>query len=118
MQSYNGSIIHYGDSRSGFGEGDDEVLSIDFAAVDPNTFTMAVVVNSFKGNSIVTIRDAFIRLYDQQKPIGVHVLNNCPDCIGLFFGIFRKNDQGVWHFTAIKELVNGIEAPQSVNDVI
>ena len=118
MQSYNGSIIHYGDSRSGFGEGDDEVLSIDFAAVDPNTFTMAVIVNSFKGNSIVNIRDAFIRLYDPQKPIGVHVLNNCPDCIGLFFGIFRKNDQGVWHFTAIKELVNGIEAPQSVNDVI
>ena len=118
MQSYNGSIIHYGDSRSGFGEGDDEVLSIDFAAVDPNTFTMAVVVNSFKGNSIVTIRDAFIRLYDQQKPIGVHVLNNCPDCIGLFFGIFRKNDQGVWYFTALKEIVNGIEASQSVNDVI
>ena len=118
MQSYNGSIIHYGDSRSGFGEGDDEVLSVDLAAVDPNTFTMAVVINSFKGNSIVNIRDAFIRLYDQQRPIGVHVLNNCPDCIGLFFGIFRKNAQGIWYFTAVKEIVNGIEAPQSVNDVI
>ena len=118
MQSYNGSIIHYGDSRSGFGEGDDEVLSVDFAAVDPNTFTMAVVINSFKGNSIVNIRDAFIRLYDQQRPIGVHLLNNCPDCIGLFFGIFRKNAQGIWHFTAVKEIVNGVEAPQSVNDVI
>jgi tellurium resistance protein TerZ len=118
MQSYNGSIIHYGDSRSGFGEGDDEVLSVDLAAVDPNTFTMAVVINSFKGNSIVNIRDAFIRLYDQQKPIGVHVLNNCPDCIGLFFGIFRKNDKGIWYFTAIKEIINGIEAPQSVNDVV
>jgi stress response protein SCP2 len=118
MQSYNGSIIHYGDSRSGFGEGDDEVLSVDLAAVDPNTFTMAVVINSFKGNSIVNIRDAFIRLYDQQRPIGVHVLNNCPDCIGLFFGIFRKNDKGIWYFTAIKEIINGIEAPQSVNDVV
>ena len=117
-KSYNGSIIHYGDNRTGIGEGDDEVLSVDLAAIDPNAFIMAVVVNSFKGNSMSYVKDAFIRLYDTQAPIGVHVLNCCPDTIGLFFGIFRKDDLGVWYFTAIKELVNGIEAPQSVNDVI
>ena len=117
-KSYNGSIIHYGDNRTGIGEGDDEVLSVDLAAIDPNAFIMAVIINSFKGNSMMYVRDAFIRLYDNQAPIGVHILNGCPDTIGLFFGIFRKDDLGVWYFTAIKELVNGIEAPQSVNDVI
>jgi hypothetical protein len=71
MQSYNHSIIHYGDNRTGLGEGDDEVLSVDFAALDPNTFTMAVIINSFKGNSMINVRDAFIRLYDRQKTIGV-----------------------------------------------
>ena len=115
--SYNNSILHYGDNRSGVGEGDDEVLSIDFALLDPNTFTMAVIVNSFKGNSLVNVLDAFIRLYDTQKPIGVHVFKKCPDCIGLFFGIFRKDMKEIWHFSAIREIVHGITAPESVNDV-
>ena len=117
MLSYNGSIRHYGDNRTGLGEGDDEVLSIDFANVDPNTFTMAVIVNSFKGNSLISIMNAFIRLYDTQRPLGVHVLNNCPDCIGLCMGIFRKDDNGLWYFNSIKEIVTGIVCTQSINDV-
>ena len=118
MQSYNSSILHYGDNRTGAGEGDDEVLSVDFAALNPNVFTMAVVVNSFKGNTMVHILDAFIRIYDAQRPIGVHVLNKCPDCIGLCLGIFRKDMNGVWSFCAIKEIVRGIVVTESVNDVM
>ena len=118
LQSFDGSIRHYGDNRTGLGEGDDEVLSIDFARVDPNVFSMAVIINSFKENSLVHIMDAFVRLYDAQKPIGVHVLKNLPDCIGLCFGIFRKNVDGVWYFCAVREIVNGNESPKSANDVI
>ena len=117
LQSHNKSIIHYGDNRTGLGEGDDEVLSIDFAKVDPNTFTMAVVINSFKGNSMNFVLNAFVRLYDTQKPIGVHILNNCPDCVGLCMGLLRKDTDGVWYFCAIKDIVSGIVCTQSVNDV-
>ena len=117
LQSYNKSIIHYGDNRTGLGEGDDEVLSIDFAKVDPNTFTMAVVINSFKGNSMNFVLNAFVRLYDTQKPIGVHILNNCPECVGLCMGLLRKDTDGVWYFCAIKDIVSGIVCTQSVNDV-
>ena len=116
-RSFNDSIIHYGDNRSGVGEGDDEVLSVDFARLDPNTVTMAVIVNSFKGNSLVNVLDAFIRLYDTQKPLGVHVFKKCPDCVGIFFGIFRKDMKGVWHFSAIREIVHGVVATESANDV-
>ena len=70
LRSYDGSIVHYGDNRTGIGEGDDEVLSIDFARVDPNTFSMAIIINSFKGNSLVNIIDSFVRLYDTQNLIG------------------------------------------------
>ena len=117
MQSYNRSISHYGDNRTGIGEGDDEVLSIDFAKVDPNTFTIAVIINSFKGNSMNFVLNAFIRLYDTQKPIGVHILNNCPDCVGLCMGLLRKDTDGVWYFCATKDIVSGIVCTQSVNDV-
>ena len=117
LQSFNGAIIHYGDNRTGLGEGDDEVLSIDFGRVDPNAFTMVAVVNSFKGNSMLQVHDAFIRIYDTQKFIGVHVLNKCPDCIGLCLGIFKKGMDGIWSFCAVKDPVSGIECTQSVNDL-
>ena len=78
---------------------------------------MAVVVNSFKGNSMINVFDAFIRIYDQQKFIGVNVLKKCPDCIGLCLGIFRKDMNGVWSFCAIKEIVRGIVCTESVPDV-
>ena len=117
LKSFNGSILHYGDNRTGIGEGDDEVLSVDFGRLDPNTFTMAVVINSFKGNTMLYIYDAFIRIYDTQRPIGVHVLKKGPDCIGLCFGIFRKDMNGIWSFCAVREIVNGIECTQSVNDI-
>ena len=90
LHSYDGSILHYGDNRTGLGEGDD----------------------------LVNVFNAFIRLYDAQKPIGVHVFKDCPDCIGLCFGIFRKNIDGVWYFTAVREIVQGNESSKSVNDVL
>ena len=118
LHSYNKSIEHYGDNKTGVGEGDDEVLSIDFGNVTPNTYSMAVIINSFKGNSLVYIRNAFIRLYDQNNYIGVHVLENCPECTGLLLGLFRKYEKtGIWYFCPVKDIITGIEAPQSVNDV-
>ena len=119
MQSYDRSIIHYGDNRTGIGEGDDEVLSIDFAHLNPNIFTMAVLINSFKENSLMNVKDAFIRLYDTQAPLGVHVLTGCPDCIGLCIGLFRKNPTtGIWCFAPIKEIVSGNECTKSIYDVV
>ena len=115
--SYNNSIIHLGDNRTGIGEGDDEVLTIDFGNINCNVFTMTVIINSFKGNSLVNILDAFIRLYDTQKLLGVHILNDCPDSIGLCLGIFKKDDEGFWYFSSIKEIVSGNVCSESVNDV-
>ena len=116
LQSKNNSIIHQGDNKTGEGEGDDEILSIDFSKLDNTTKIMAVLINSFKGNSIINVKDAFIRLYDKDKPIGINILEECPDCIGLFIGLFRKNEKS-WYFEAVKEPVKGIVAKESVNDV-
>ena len=41
---------------------------------DPNTFTMVVIINSFKCNTMLYINDTFIRICAPQRPIGVHVL--------------------------------------------
>ena len=116
LKSKNNSIIHQGDNKTGEGEGDDEILSIDFGKLDKTTTTIAVLINSFKGNSIINVKDAFIRLYDKDKPIGINILEECPDCIGLFIGLFRKNEK-TWYFAAVKEPVKGIVAKESVGDV-
>ena len=118
LHSSNNAIEHCGDNKTGIGEGDDEVLSIDFGIIDQKIFSMAVIINSFKGNSLIGIKNAFIRLYDQNDFIGVHVLNDCPESTGLILGIFRKDAKtGFWFFCPVKEIISGIEAPQSVNDV-
>jgi len=43
---------------------------------------MVVIVNSFKGNNMVRLRSAFIRLFEQNKLIGF---------TGLLLGLFRKD---------------------------
>ena len=116
LQSKNGSIKHMGDNKTGEGEGDDEILSIDFRKLESNVVTIAVIVNSFKGNSMINIIDGFIRLYDSDRPLGVNILENCPDCVGLFLGLFRKKEKS-WYFAAVKESIAGTIAKDSVNDV-
>ena len=116
LQSKNGAIVHKGDNKTGEGEGDNEILSIEFNKLEKNVFTLAVIINSFKGNSLINILDGFIRLYDNDRPIGVNILENCPDCVGLFMGIFRRKDKK-WYFQAIKEPIKGTIAKESVNDV-
>ena len=116
LKSKDGAIVHRGDNKTGEGEGDDEILSIEFKILDHSISTMAVIINSFKGNSLINILDGFIRLYDDDKPIGVNILENCPDCVGLFLGLFRRKD-GNWYFQAIKEPIKGTIAEDSVNDV-
>jgi len=118
LKSVDGSIVHYGDNRTGIGEGDDEVLSVNLAAVNPNVNAMAVIVNSFKGNSMVGLRSAFIRLYDQSKLIGCHVLGQGTETTGLLLGLFRKDfANNVWLFQVMISPVPGREAQDSVQQL-
>ena len=91
MRSYDGAIIHHGDNKTGIGEGDDEILSINFNGINPKINTLAVIVNSFKGNSMVGLRSAFIRLFEQNSLIGCHVLGQGTETIGLLLGLFRRD---------------------------
>jgi len=60
LKSLDGHIQHHGDNKNGFGSGDDEIISIDFPQLDKNIQSMAVILNSFKGNLLSDIRGGFI----------------------------------------------------------
>ena len=119
VKSADGSIYHYGDNKTGQGEGDDEIISINFPNLNQNVSSMAVVINSFKGNNLTGIRGGFIRLFYEKGPIGCYLLNEGRECTGLLLGLFRKDlNSGFWFFQVMIENINGIDANESVPDVL
>ena len=119
IKSKDGNIYHYGDNKTGRGDGDDEMICVDFPHLNNNISSMAVVVNSFKGNNLTGIRGGFIRLFYDTRPIGCYLLNEGRECTGLLLGLFRKDlNSGFWFFQVMIENINGIDANESVPDVI
>ncbi len=114
-KSKDGNIIHLGDNRTGIGEGDDEVITINLRNLSQNVASMAVIVNSFKGNSMIGLRSAFIRLFDDDKPIGCHVLGEGTETIGLLLGYFRRDVANrSWLFQVMVYPIPGTEATESI----
>ena len=117
-QSRDGNIIHHGDNRTGIGEGDDEVMTINLRNLPPNVASLAVIVNSFKGNSMIGLRSAFIRLFDDDKPIGCHVLGQGTETVGLLLGYFRRDVANKsWLFQVMIYPLPGNEAPESIQQL-
>ncbi|ORX79226.1 hypothetical protein BCR32DRAFT_281603 [Anaeromyces robustus] len=119
MKSVDGTIYHYGDNKTGNGDGDDEIISINFPELNSNIGSMAVILNSFKGTPLTGIKGGFIRLFNEKGPIGCHLLNESRECTGLLLGLFRKDvNTGNWFFHVMVDNINGIYAKESIPDVI
>ena len=118
MKSKDGNIIHHGDNRTGIGEGDDEVMTIKLRNLAQNVASLAIIVNSFKGNSMVGLKSAFIRLFDDDKPIGCHVLGQGSETIGLLLGYFRRDYiNNRWLFQVMISPLPGTQAPESIEQL-
>jgi len=117
-QSKDGSIIHHGDNRTGIGEGDDEVMTLNLRSFPPKVASLAVIVNSFKGNSMIGLRSAFIRLFDNDKPIGCPVLREGTETIVLLLGYFRRDvANNSWLFQVMIRPLSGTEAAESIQEL-
>jgi tellurium resistance protein TerZ len=65
LTSMDGSVHHTGDNLTGAGEGDDESIKVDLAAVPAQVQTLVFTVNSFTGQDFSQIQNAFCRLIDE-----------------------------------------------------
>ena len=95
LTGLNGSVLHHGDNLTGEGDGDDEVITIGLDRVPSNITSLAVTVNSYKGNSIIKAKSGFIRLYTNSNGIGKYILSRSKDCIGLLLGLFERDSSNL-----------------------
>src|SRR3954464_3738583 len=69
LKSPDGSVEHTGDNLTGEGEGDDEVIKVNLAAVPAEIDKIAVAVSIYdaepRGQSFGQVRNAFIRVVNQ-----------------------------------------------------
>lgn len=64
LASKDGSIRHHGDNLTGEGEGDDEVIDVDFTRIPAYVNTVIFTVTSYRGHTFDQLSNAFCRLVD------------------------------------------------------
>jgi len=69
LRTPDGSIEHTGDNLTGEGDGDDEVIKVNLAAIPPNVegivFPVSIYDADNRGQSFGQVRNAFIRVVNQ-----------------------------------------------------
>ncbi len=64
LSSNDGAVRHLGDSMTGEGGGENEVVTVDLSRIHPQVATVILVVTSYHGHSFDSIRNAFCRVVD------------------------------------------------------
>ena len=71
LRTPDGSVEHSGDNLTGVGEGDDEQIKVDFAAVPAEAHRIAFAVSIYEGDArglnFGQVRNAFIRVVNQAE---------------------------------------------------
>ncbi|AOM41395.1 TerD family protein [Xenorhabdus hominickii] len=100
LKSKCGSILHTGDSLTGEGDGDDEVIRVDLIKLPAKVEYLAFTVNSFRGQTFNDVENAFCRVVDQSgKELARYQLNEQGAHTGIIISSLRRNG-GQWDFTA------------------
>ncbi|CCG07283.1 TerD family protein [Pararhodospirillum photometricum] len=108
LKGLNGAIVHTGDNRTGEGDGDDEVIKVDLAALPAEVKALVFTVNSFRGQTFDKIANATCRVVDDQsgQELARFTLSEAGSHTGLVMAkLYRHN--GEWKVHAIGEKTTG-----------
>jgi hypothetical protein len=115
------TVMHQGDNLTGAGEGDDEQIIVDLAALPQNYDKIVFVVNIYQAfqrkQNFGMIKNAFIRIVDARNNKELLKYNLSEDYSGMtamIFGeVYRYN--GEWKFSAIGQGTNDPGLGELVN---
>ena len=108
LQSKDGTIVHTGDNRTGAGDGDDEVINVNLAAIPADVQALVFTVNSFTGQSFETVANAYCRILNASNNSEVARYNLSAQgshTAMILAKVYRHN--GEWKMHAIGETANG-----------
>ena len=103
------NIHHLGDNLTGYGDGDDETITIALSKLPEDYIHVLVGVTIYRGKqkrqSFKDVNNAFIRVYDRNSNIEIckysdEFKGELGDCVSMLFGAFSKVN-GQWEFNAI-----------------
>ncbi|MBO5032721.1 MAG: TerD family protein [Lachnospiraceae bacterium] len=112
LRHMTGTVQHMGDNLTGAGDGDDEQILVDLAAIPAEYDRIVIVVNIYQAyqrkQHFGLIQNAFIRLVDGRNNVEMCRYNLSEDysnMTAMIFGeIYRHN--GEWKFNAIGQGTN------------
>jgi len=113
LSIFGGAVSHSGDNLTGVGDGDDETVTVNLAAVPANVEKLVIAVNiyqaSSKGQNFGMVRNAFCRCYDgdtNQELMKYDLGEEYSTFEGVVFGELYRNN-GEWKFGAVSNGFNG-----------
>ncbi len=115
LTSPDGSVEHTGDNLTGEGEGDDEMIKVNLAAVpaecDKIVFAVSIYDAENRGQSFGQVRNAFIRIVNQAGGAEIARYDLSEDAsteTAMIFGEVYRN-AGEWKFRAVGQgYTNGL----------
>ena len=117
LTTFSGAISLNGDDVTGEGGGDDEEIRIYFDLLPLNVKILTVQLNSFRGNPLVNVRSAYIRLSTQTEVIGTYSITQAGNNIGLLIGCFIRSNSNSWSFKPLNRVISGRIVTQSITDI-
>ncbi len=107
LRTPDGSIEHLGDNLTGEGDGDDEVIKVNLAAIPPNVegvvFPVSIYDADNRGQSFGQVRNAFIRVVNQangQEIARYDLSEDASNETAMVFGELYRNG-AEWKFRAV-----------------
>lgn len=116
LQSKDGSIRHSGDNRTGEGDGDDESILVDLAALPAAVVHLVFTVNSFTGANFERIQNAYCRILNSAKKeeLARFNLSEQGAHTGVVMASLTRGASG-WDFKAIGQTTRGRTADDLVS---
>ncbi len=109
LTSKDGAVRHSGDNLTGEGDGDDETILVDLAALPSEVVTLVLTVSSFRGQTFDEVENAFARVVDDAsgKELARYSLTEQGAHTGMVMASLKRGAGGDWDLKALGERATG-----------